>query len=251
MAPAAGRHAGDEHELLVEQVLDGEPRRLARPVHDGEIERALEQALGHHRRQAGGGGDGDVGDVLAQPGYPPEQEAVPQRGMRADRQMVAIGAGEADLQLGVMPHPHQRQRMLLELLAGAGERRPALGALEQRPPEQLLQHADARAHRRLRDVHLARSVDEAAGLGNHQEGLRKGDVHPSRLPLADHAAYAGIYLSKTSIGVSGKKRLATRAKIFTLTGPGRDSGDSWKDCTMKAKKAKKTAKKKTAKKKKK
>jgi hypothetical protein len=59
-----------------------------------------------------------------------------------------------------------------------------------------------------------------------------------------------IYLSQTPIGVSGKKRLATRAKIFTLTMPGPDSGDSWKDTTMKAKKAKK-AKKKTAKKKKK
>jgi hypothetical protein len=54
-----------------------------------------------------------------------------------------------------------------------------------------------------------------------------------------------------SIDVSGKKRLATRAKIFTLTALEHDSGDSWKDRTMKAKKAKKTAKKKTAKKKKK
>src|SRR5262245_31444859 len=34
-----------------------------------------------------------------------------------------------------------------------------------------------------------------------------------------------IYLSETSIGINGKKRLATREKIFTLTGPGRDSGD--------------------------
>jgi hypothetical protein len=58
-----------------------------------------------------------------------------------------------------------------------------------------------------------------------------------------------MYLSRTSIDVSGKKRLATRAKIFTLTGPERDSGDSWKDITMKAKKAKKTAKKATKKKK--
>jgi hypothetical protein len=60
-----------------------------------------------------------------------------------------------------------------------------------------------------------------------------------------------MYLSKTSIGVSGKKRLASGIKIFTLTWLGPDSGDSWKDRTMKAKKAKKTAKKKAAKKKKK
>jgi hypothetical protein len=35
-----------------------------------------------------------------------------------------------------------------------------------------------------------------------------------------------MYLSKTSIGVSGKLRLASRPKIFTLTAPGLDSGDS-------------------------
>jgi hypothetical protein len=34
-----------------------------------------------------------------------------------------------------------------------------------------------------------------------------------------------LYLSETSIGISRKKRLATRAKIFTLTEPGHDSGD--------------------------
>jgi len=35
-----------------------------------------------------------------------------------------------------------------------------------------------------------------------------------------------MYLSKTSIGVSGKLRLAFGGKIFTLTGPEHDSGDS-------------------------
>jgi hypothetical protein len=38
-----------------------------------------------------------------------------------------------------------------------------------------------------------------------------------------------MYLSKTSIGVSGKLRLACRAKIFTLTGSGLDSDDSVTD----------------------
>ena len=70
-----------------------------------------------HRRQAGAGGDGDVGDVVTQPGHPLEQEPVPQSDRRADRQMVAVLIGEADLELGVLPHAHQRQRMLLELLA--------------------------------------------------------------------------------------------------------------------------------------
>jgi hypothetical protein len=69
-------------------------------------------------------------------------------------------------------------------------------------------------------------------------------------PLASDALPVDNYLSGTPIDVSGKKRLATQRKIFTLTTPGHDSGDSWKDKTMKAKKAKK-AKKKVAKKKKK
>jgi hypothetical protein len=38
-----------------------------------------------------------------------------------------------------------------------------------------------------------------------------------------------MYLSKTSIGASGKLRLAFGGKIFTLTPPGHDSGDSVRD----------------------
>jgi hypothetical protein len=56
------------------------------------------------------------------------------------------------------------------------------------------------------------------------------------------------YLSKTPIDASGKKRLATRAKIFTLTEPDAIRVTHGRKKTMKAKKAKKTAKKKVAKK---
>jgi hypothetical protein len=59
-----------------------------------------------------------------------------------------------------------------------------------------------------------------------------------------------LSLSKVSIAVSGKIRLQKRRKIFTLTLPGHDSGESMEGHAMKAKKAKKTAKKKPAKKKK-
>jgi hypothetical protein len=38
-----------------------------------------------------------------------------------------------------------------------------------------------------------------------------------------------MYLSKTSIGVTGKFHLAFVVKIFTLTAPGHDSGDSVRD----------------------
>jgi hypothetical protein len=46
----------------------------------------------------------------------------------------------------------------------------------------------------------------------------------SALQISVTEAYE--YLSKTSIGVSGKIRLKTRQKIFTLTLPEHDSGDS-------------------------
>ena len=85
--------------------------------------------------------------------------------------------GEADLELRVLPDAHESERMLLELLAGGSELRARLGALEQRPPEQILEAFDARRYRRLGDVHLARGVDEAPGLGNHQEGAREVDIH--------------------------------------------------------------------------
>ena len=79
----------------------------------------------------------------------------------------------------------------------------ALGSLEQLPSEQLFQHLDARANRRLRDVHLARSVDEAARLGDHQEGACEIDVHVSRWVDERYKTY----LSKFSIVVTGKFRL--------------------------------------------
>ncbi len=62
---------------------------------------------------------------------PLEQKAVPERGRRADCEVVAVLAGEADLELRVLPHAHQRQRMLLELLAGARQRRAVLRPVEQ------------------------------------------------------------------------------------------------------------------------
>ena len=91
--------------------------------------------------------------------------------------MVAVLIGEADLELRMLPDAHQCQRMLLELLARRSELCARLGALEQRSAEQILEAFDARRYRRLGDVHLARGVDEAPGLGNHQEGAREVYIH--------------------------------------------------------------------------
>ncbi len=81
--------------------------------------------------------------------------------------------GEPDFELGMLPDADQRERMLLELLARRGELGTGLGALEKRASEQVFEAFDARRNGRLRDVHLARGIDEAARLGNHQEGARE------------------------------------------------------------------------------
>ncbi len=125
------------------------------------------------------------GMLPLQPGDPLQEKAVPQRRRSADCQVVAVLPGKADLELRVLPDAHQRERVLLELLAGAGQRRAVLGAIEQGPPEHVFEPLDARAHGRLRDVHLARGVDEAAGLRDHQERACEGDVHLVRLSRVD------------------------------------------------------------------
>ena len=100
--------------------------------------------------------------------------------------MVAVLPGQSYLELGVLPDAHQRERVLLELLAGPRERGAALGSIEQRAPEHVFEPFDARAHGRLRDIHLARGIDETASLRDHQERARESDVHvefPPSLPM--------------------------------------------------------------------
>src|SRR5262245_44964701 len=111
---------------------------------------------------------------------------------------------QANLQLRVLPQPHQCQRVLVELLAGGRERGAIACAFEQRATDSPLDDLDAGAHRRLRDIHLAGCLDETASLGDHQEGACKCDVH--RLPVHCEMG-AEMYLSKSSIDVSGKIRL--------------------------------------------
>src|SRR5262245_14278337 len=129
MAAPAGT-AGDQYEFLIEQVLDGEPGRLPGPVHDGKIEGALEQALDHNGRKRGAGRNGDVGDVVPEPRDPLQKKAVPKRRLCADRKVVAMLAGEANLELRVLPKSYQSQGVLLKLLARSRKRRSVARTLE-------------------------------------------------------------------------------------------------------------------------
>ncbi len=79
-----------------------------------------------------------------QPRHPFEQETVPQSGWRADREVVAVLIGEADLELGMLPHANEGERVLLELLAGGGELGAGLRTLKKRASEHVLEAFDAR-----------------------------------------------------------------------------------------------------------
>ncbi len=69
-APATGPRARDEHELLVEEMLDDISRRLDRPVHHREVECPFDEPLRQHRRRSRDRRDGDVGRLRAQLGHP-------------------------------------------------------------------------------------------------------------------------------------------------------------------------------------
>jgi len=176
-APARRAGAGDQHELLVEQVLDDMARRLDGPVHDGEVQRAFDQALGQRGGRGRDRGNGDVRAVGAQARDPFEEEALPQSDGGADREMVAMLVGEAHFELRALPDAHERERVLPELLARGGEVRAGLGAFENGTAQQVFEALDAGRNRRLRDVELRSGLDEAAGFGNHQERSSEVDVH--------------------------------------------------------------------------
>ena len=102
--------------------------------------------------------------------------------------------GDADLELGALPHAHEGESMFVELLTGRGEFGARLGTLKKRPPEHVFEAFDACRHGGLREVHLARGMDETTGLGDDEEGACEVDVHA----LAVHCEVS----SKLSIEIS-------------------------------------------------
>ena len=158
-------------------MLDQQARRLQRLVHHRDVERAVEQALRQHRAGLGDGGEGKIGPRRLQSGDPRNQQALPQRRFRADREMLVVLARKTHIQLGLLPYAHHRERVFLELFAGRCDLRADFGALEELSTEHHLEVAHARRDSRLRDVHPARGFNETAGFRDHQEGACERDVH--------------------------------------------------------------------------
>jgi hypothetical protein len=102
--------------------------------------------------------------------------------------MVAVLSGQPNLELRVLPHAHQRERVFLELLTCSRQRSAAFRAVEQSAPKHVFEAFYARTYGRLRNVHLARSVDETSSLRDHQERARESDIHGallSSLPMPE------------------------------------------------------------------
>jgi hypothetical protein len=84
---------------------------------------------------------------------------------------------DADLELSALPDAYEGKSMLVELFTGCGELGARLGTLEKRPAKHVLEAFYAGGHSRLSEVHLASGMDEAAGVGDDEEGTCEVDVH--------------------------------------------------------------------------
>jgi len=85
--------------------------------------------------------------------------------------------------------------MLLKQFAGARQLGARFRSSEKWPPKQLFQAFDARRDSRLCDVELARSINEAPGLGNDEKGTSEIDVHQvntSTLTIKTHLSIFSI-----------------------------------------------------------
>ena len=158
-------------------MLDQQARRLQRLVHHGDVQRAVEQALRQHRASLGDGGEGKIGARRLQSGDPRDEQAMPQRRFRADREMLVVLTRKTHIQLGLLPHAHHRERMFLKLFTGCCDLRAGFGTLKKLTAEHHLEVANARRDRRLRHVHTSRGLNETAGFCDHQEGACERNIH--------------------------------------------------------------------------
>ena len=98
--------------------------------------------------------------------------------VRADEHAAAPQVAQlAHGRFGLLGQPHEPLPVVLEHLAGVGQRARLRRAVEQLLAEVDFEPADGLAHGGLRAVHLGRGPRETALLGDGQEGLQGGDIH--------------------------------------------------------------------------
>ena len=179
-AAAPGFRRRDEDELLVEQMLDRQSRRQRRAIHDGEIQRSLDQSLAQLGRGARRRRQRDAGNFRPQSRRPLHQKTVPKTERRADRNVLRMLICKGNLKLRLLPDAHQSQCMLLKEFPRAGQFDARLRSRKQRSPEQIFETFDARGDGGLSDVELASGINEAARFSNNQKCASEIDVHRLR-----------------------------------------------------------------------
>jgi hypothetical protein len=77
-----------------------------------------------------------------------------------------------------------------------------LRAHEQAAIELLLERADPRAHRRLRDVQALGRPVEVAGLGDLKKGAQMLDVHGSAIDILDQPGQQNLLSNLAHLGAA-------------------------------------------------
>ncbi len=167
----------DQHQRLVEQVLDDQARGMGRGVHQADVERALDQAAHQVVLETDLAADHDIVRALAHPTDPLRQESFPQRGAPADADTGAIALRQADVGARLLGGEHEAFGVIEEAPAGGREARARAVAREQPRAELVFQAQNAGADGRLGQVQLPGGFEEAALRRDREEGFGLVDVH--------------------------------------------------------------------------
>lgn len=169
----------DQHQRLVEQVLDDETGGVGRGVHQADVERAFDQAAHQILFEADLAADHDVGRAASHPADPLRQESLPQRGAPAEADARAVTLRQADVGARLLGGEHEALGVIEKAPAGGREARAGAVAHEQARAEFVFQAQDAGADGGLGQVQLLGRFEEAALGGDREEGFGLVDVHDS------------------------------------------------------------------------
>ena len=167
----------EQHELVAADGNLEQPRFRRMERQRAEVEAALLHLDGDLPRRHAADVDRDVREALAEP--PDERQQRVHGGLvGADQHAPALQIAElAHRGLGFLGQPHEPLAVVVQHLAGVGQRAALRGSIEQLFAQIDFEAPDRLAHGRLRAVHLGGGAREAALLGHGEKRLQRGDIH--------------------------------------------------------------------------
>src|SRR5581483_7224777 len=174
-----------EYHLVAEERLEDDAAVAALRADDAELELAARHLLDHVLRVRHRERDAHVGMPLLELAEHARQDRPARAGGRADLEAAGELALRLLAQLGeeLLLLREQPLRAPVQPLARLRRLDAAAGAVEELPPEPLLERADLKAHRRLRDTQLLRRLREAPPLDDGAEGGQLARIHISQAYL--------------------------------------------------------------------